>query len=424
MNISAPVIYYKINGQSPPPSLRILGLKHYMQSDMIRKVEFHFENHDQRLQRTELKNLIASGNKIQFSYGYINDVSQIYEYEIRGYKGNEVMKVIAYQKIDETTRSINFKKTKYSDVAKIIAQKQGLKTDGIQDTKCAESQFRQNKESDIKFLSKLAKKIHFEFGIDEDNLIFRERQYNGKASHVFVDRGKTITSDVIKFTPALNTFQIPAGYEAVYINNKNANREKTEANTSNVKRNLLGGNAGVAGLASGSDGSQVGTKFKLGKPRKVIKQNKANLQIVSVKGKGLKVQTVKRKQRSRKKKHQKCTTEGLFKAAEDTIFKAKLEVVGQPRLKDKELIEMQRVGVDNEGLWYVYDIINEVFISSAFISKINLERNTVGFAKYTGVGKGSGRVQNNISGSTKKPVSSRVPQKKTLKTKKVTYTRR
>jgi len=384
-----PIMLFKINGKAPPSGLHLLKIDHFLPSDMMHKAEFHFENRDKRLNLTSLSTWLTSGNIINFSYGYIDELSDSFQFQIRGYKGNDVLVVVAYPyvKNGENHKERTFKQSKYSDVAKLMAQEMGLKTDKIQDTLCKESQISQ-KESNLKFLANSAEKLHFEFGIDGQYLIFRERNYKGSPSYIFTDRGNTIGQDIINFDPKLNTFQIPAGYKAVYIDPKTGKSEEIDATGDEVKRPLLGGQGGLSGLTSGSSGSGAGADVSKAVPLRAQKVNVVTLESSKV-GEKNKIVSKTVPQKRRKKQELKCQTEALFQASEDAVLEASLTVIGAPKAKDKTLIQLNGVGKAYSGLWYVYDLRNT--IDGSFISSFKLERNTTGYAKLSAANKGAGK---------------------------------
>lgn len=387
---SYPIMLFKINGQDPPASLRLLQIQHFMPSDMMHKAEFDFENHDRRLELSNLRSWLASGNMIEFAYGYIGELSETFKYQIRAYKGDEILTVTAYPYVKggEQPRDRTFKDSKYSDVAKLMAQEMGLRTEKIQDTLCKESQLRQ-KESNLKFLNEAAKKLHFEFGIDGQFLIFRERTYKAKPEYVFTYRGRTITSDILEFKPKLNTFAVPAAYQAVYIDPATGRQRPVDGSAEKTNRVLLGGDGGVSGLATGGSGAAVGSDV-----RKEVSLTKQKVNPVTVQAKpngGVQVKEVPKKKpsRTRKQQAQKCQTEALFKSHEDALLDADLGLIGQPKLKDKQIIQLNELGPAFSGLWYTYDVTNK--IGNGFFSKVKLERNTLGFSKISGVVKGAGK---------------------------------
>lgn len=248
------IVVLKIRLKTPPESIRLLKMTHEIEDNMLGKAEFIFENHDNRLESRDLREFMSEGNVIEFRYGYINDLSRKYTYLMQGFEGYKELKVTCYpyvHKGDETITRTFDNKT-YSEVAEILIKEMKLKP-VITKTKEKVKSIKLNNESRLKWLSKIAKKLHFEFGLTGSNIVWRERNYKAKPRFGFIYEDTRIIGNILDFNPNKNLFQIPDGYVFVDTDVKTGKTLQIGASNDTTKRAVLGGSKSAisAGASSG-----------------------------------------------------------------------------------------------------------------------------------------------------------------------------
>ena len=123
----------------------------------------------------------AKGNIIEVAFGYVGNMSPARELIIKSVKGSTKLTVEAYSKkflMDRITRCRVFENVTRSDVAKRIASENGFagELQLIEETKKVLPFLTQARQTDAKFLRKLASKEGFEFYVDFSGFHFHKRQ--------------------------------------------------------------------------------------------------------------------------------------------------------------------------------------------------------------------------------------------------------
>lgn len=250
------VVYYTITfggkDRSPPNALRLLELDHDFDDTKIPTCSFTFYNRDQRLEDPGLKAFLKDGNLIKFTYGYIDDLSELYTYEMKAFEGFDEVRVICYPYIKNlnTTQSRTWKDKTISDVATLMAGEMGMTPD-VQKTTEKYKSLKQENETNPKWLAREADKFHFVFGFDGKTMFWKARNYNVKPTRSFGYRTGN-PRDFITFKPKQNTFQIPAGYELSGRNKATGQIETAKGNGDETTRWLLGGSESIMNM--GVDG--------------------------------------------------------------------------------------------------------------------------------------------------------------------------
>lgn len=260
------VVYYKINGKEPPSNLLLLEMDHLLEDDKLHKLTLKFYNHDRRMADVKLQQFLRDGNEIEFSYGYVNDLSPKRLYEIKGHEGWKEIKVFAYPKVQNRDQSYNRtfgeKSSKqsltYSQIAEGMAEEMGLDAD-IHPTSCPVKNAKQ-KGSNPKFLQQAAKKLNFSFGIEDGILTFKPRPFGDPADFAFVYKQGSGVGDILDFNPSQNSFQMPSSYDSVILDLVKGTPVTLGATNDTVERTLLG--TGFSLVTSGAEGEEGGGSFK------------------------------------------------------------------------------------------------------------------------------------------------------------------
>ncbi len=387
--------YYTLRGQVAPVEIRLLEARHSMASNKMHRLTLKFENHDNRLSRPDLAKFLFIGAEVTFTYGYLDDMGRTYTYVIMDHKDFDVLTVEAYPYLPKllTPQRRRFKKSKRSDVAKLMAQESGLGTRFIEDTSCQEKSFSQTNKSNWKWLEDNARELNLEFGVDDakKELIWRKRPYNQKPEFKFVWRLASIIGDIKKFRPKKNTFQIPGAFKSVWVDPASGAAKTHDVDGSTVSGRDM----------AGADKSLAGSSFL--PPLKKVTTKSAtivNLKDLQVKptGKSGEVAAiiVPQKKSNRKKKETiECKTEDLYRRAEDQYVEAKMTLVGQPKLRDKKMIELVGLGGFYDGPWYTLEVEHILGVSSGYETECVIETNSAGKLTGPNVTKG-GKANNQV----------------------------
>lgn len=254
------LVYFKINGKEPPNELdlRLTSFKFVAEDGMLRKAVFTFDNSDSILEEKEYQALLSDGNLIQFQHGYIDNLSRKYKYVMKGFKGFKQKEVTCYPNIKniDTDYDRTFPQNKVTDVAKKMAGEMGLKTDKISTLDFATPNLKQNNESNAKFLKKWADKLGWEFGIDDQFLIFRPKNFDASPIFEFEYRSDKYESGIIDFTCDQNTKGLSSQVKLNTINMVTGKPIKINENNDTVKRVLLGSNKTF--ITAGNNGKTGG----------------------------------------------------------------------------------------------------------------------------------------------------------------------
>jgi hypothetical protein len=250
-------VFYSIqvNGKerTPPPSLQLIEFEHDFDDEKLPEATFKFYNHDQRLELAQFKPFLRDGNIIKFTYGYLGQLSPLYEYEMKLFEGFEEIKVVCYPHLPDLqkTQQRTFKDQTYSQVATKFAQELHLEPD-VETTKEKYKTIQQENESRAKFLIRKAREFHFIFAIDGKRLVWRPRRYDLAPDLSFAYKTGS-PEGLVSFKPKQNTFQIPAGYELSGRDKKTGKIETTNSGVNDTKRTLLGGSDSI--MEMGADGT-------------------------------------------------------------------------------------------------------------------------------------------------------------------------
>lgn len=363
-----PVVYFKINGKQPPVGLRLLSFELDQTGDMQHKMTMVFENRDRRLENPELGQWLQLGNLVSFSHGFLNRMAKPRNFEIKGHAGFEEFSIICYPKIANSSDSKKrtFKDTKYSSTAKLMAAELKLKKISVKETDCKEKSLSQNDETNLKFLADAARKLNFEFGAEDDEMIFRPYNFLAKPQLSFFWRGGTLVSDILKFEPDKNIYQVPGAITTLWTNPETGKTEEIKRDATNTPRPAVGGpntlNGGVGTITPPATQAQKPQNVTTLKRNYTITETNSKTTVGKIK-----LAPVLKPSRSRKKNTAACKTEDIFKINENQILKAKLTVLGEPFLKDKMTISLFGLGPFYDGSWYVKNARHKIGAGASLV---------------------------------------------------------
>lgn len=427
----------------PEPDLRMVFFRH-VRDDKLHKAEFTYENHDSRLRIPRLGRYVRDGNLIEFTYGYVNDLSRKYTYIMKGFEGFRQVKVTCYPWIEtiDTPCSRTWPKMTYSQIAHKIAQEMGLKPD-IQETTCVQKSVKQNNESNAKLLERIAKELNFELGFNNGILRFGPRRYTQKAKFWFIHAGGSLTGDIYDFDPKQNTFGVPSNLERVVVDPKTGKVTYEQASNAQTKRDLLGskwtpitsgfnGDVPQADGARGNGGISDVQDERLSDishlmQRRSMRNLTGSVQDVLppvAKAKATRGPTGQKIVKSaqtpangasparpndkcpqyyreppKKRGKEDCTTDDRFKTFEDNVIEAHMQLQGQPLLDDKIVIAVAQVDPKWDGAWYVQSVVDEIGIDIGFTTQCDLMRNSIGDPSPLHAKQGAGKAYGSGAGT-------------------------
>lgn len=160
--------------------------------DLTNRVEaVHFVDHERKADKLQLRvnnfdlanfddPIWAQGNIIQFAFGYESGLSPVREMVIRQVKGSTTLNIVARSKdvlMDRIKRRHAYENVTRSDVVRQIANRNGYLVDNLI-LGTTEERFEiitQNNLTDAQMLRKLAHQEGYEFFVDFDGLHWHER---------------------------------------------------------------------------------------------------------------------------------------------------------------------------------------------------------------------------------------------------------
>lgn len=151
--------------------------------------------------------LFAPGQAVLLNVGYGKNLRFLFGGEVAGLEpsfSSEMPPTLTVRSYDRSlclqrgTRNRTFTRLKYSDIASRIAGEAGL-SPKVEDSRVEHEFVHQANQSDLEFLRSLAGEIDYELAVEDKDLFFRRRAYDGRAAVTL-----TMEKDLIEFSARLS----------------------------------------------------------------------------------------------------------------------------------------------------------------------------------------------------------------------------
>lgn len=344
MSTYAPTYYVRVDDQRLPEELaqRILSVEIDEEDGALPKVTVSFHNHDLALIDDDR---LSTGRKFSVRWGYLGELNwgEIAG-EIKKVKGFLTRDVVAYGEalaMATQTESRVWQNVRYSDIAREIAAKWGLKPI-IEETTAIHEQVTQSNESDFKFLQRLAQKVGYTVECDGEILRFGPKNFGDSPVLALVYRGRE--GNILSFDPVEEEAGEPGEVRVTTLDPQEKKVIVAQADNQSTDREATG-----PVFFSAETGAEV-----------VVSpvDPEVKRQIASV------VATYE---------EAKEQADAEFRKAEESIIKAKAKVVGDARLRAGKIITIRGVGRRYSGNWRIKRAIHR--LGSGYVVDLDLERN-------------------------------------------------
>jgi phage protein D len=329
---------------------RILGFSFEDSDKKADKATLQLDNFDLSLfERTELVN----GAVVEVSWGYPGNMAPPRRVVLKKFKGFEVLNFEGQATsvlLNQHAKTRAWKGKTRSEVVRAVAREHGYEGEylDIEDTSAVIDTINQTGETDARFLRRLAAREGFEFFVDDRGLHWRARNFASPPTHVltwFFDPGRgdvmsiSVESDLTRRVGRVDV----RGRDPL-------TRTTIEANASsdNVDRATLGTIVEVVDPRNGTTSLQQ-------------RNATANLQASAASNaSGAKSESAAR-----------------FRKAERDTIKLAVQIVGDPTVRAKTVIELRGISSLLSGKYYVNEA-KHVIASSGYVVDLKLTRDAGG----------------------------------------------
>jgi len=357
MNRDAPIFYVKVSpkGARGDPqervdvSGRILGFGFEDDEKKADVLKLSVDNFD--LTQIDGPHW-RKGQVLIAAWGYVGAMTPERECVIKKVSGSNPLTIEAHAKsvlMDREIRSRTWDNKTRSEVVKEIAEANGYLGDRvhIQATEVKYESITQARLSDAQFLRHLANKEGFEFFVDFDGLHWHERKLGQrpvKTLTYYIDPGK---GDIQKWSIDGDITKRPS---SVKLRGRDPLRKATfEAkadNQSTSNRDTLGDTLEVIDAQTGAS---LGDRSINTSHDETLPTSEAS------------------------KEGAERAAAGRYKRAQANTIKLTVEIIGDPDLVAKSVIQVNGIGETLSGRYYISSISNDVQ-SGGFLQKLRLKR--------------------------------------------------
>jgi phage protein D len=269
------------------------------------------------------------GNTVIATWGYPGRMAPQRECIIQKISGSTVITVEAQAKaclMNKVTKSKTFENTRRSEVVHAIAKEYGYGDDqrDIEDTETTYETIMQARQSDAQFIKSLADKEHFEFFIDFDGFHWHPRRLGQKPLRVLQYYLPPDVGDILSFNVDNDIFKKPA---QVLAKGRDPLAKKDiggEGSNAATKRESLSPVVEMIDPATGA--STLQTKIASSDTHPTTETSDAAA---------------------------KKSADGAFKRSVQTTVKLSIDMVGDPGIVAKTVMDVRGISKRLSGLYYV-----------------------------------------------------------------------
>ncbi len=269
------------------------------------------------------------GNKLIVTWGYPGHMAPSRECIIQKVTGSTKLKIEALSKailMNKDIKNRTFENTTRGDVVRGIAYDHGYEFNhqDIEDTETVYEHITQARMSDAQFIKKLADAEHFEFYVDFDGIHWHSRRLGQKPLRVLQYYLPPDVGDIISFDVENNIFAKPAKVVAKSRDPLKKTTGEGEASDSKTERTALQPKTELIDPATGEITFQKNVASSETRPTTETDA-----------------------------KQVKKEADGAFKRAALTAVQLTVEMVGDPGICAKSVIEVRGISKRLSGLYYV-----------------------------------------------------------------------
>lgn len=347
-----PIFILKIGkeGQDPEPvvlNTRLQSMKYEDNESKTDKLTLELDNFDFAFLDGDT---FKKGNLLEASFGYAGNMQTVkcFVQRISGHLTGQLSIEADHTSflMHKNKKSRQFENATRSEVVKKIADDNGFGTADvdIQDTKVRYEVIVQPAITDAEFIKRLAHKEGFVYFVDSSGLHFHEKKLDQppvKTLRWFTDRtGEIISGDFESESKKKKGRIQSEGRDTVTKKPITVDSKNTT-----VPRSSL---ASVLEHVDAKTG-QTSLQFRLSDDdvRPSLESNASAA---------------------------KAESDGAFKNQERSTFKLKLDVLGDPALRAKRIVEITGIGKRWSGLWYIQKCTHE--IDTHYVTKLEMVRDT------------------------------------------------
>lgn len=329
---------------------RIIGFTFEDAEKKADKVSLQLDNFDLGL--FDREDLMA-GAVLEVSWGYPGNMSVPRRVVVKKLKGFGTLTVegqalSALMNREAKTRS--WENVTRSEVARQIAEEHGYEGQfiDIDDTEEALDVVNQTAETDARFLRRLAAREELEFYVDDGGFHFHERRQNAAPTHVFTWYADPGRGDVLSVNVESDLVR-RAGRVTVRGRDP-LQRATVEASTTSASaaRSTISEVIEVVDPETGSTSLETRNATASVQPTSVTNASRAQRE-----------------------------SEARFRRAERETVKLSLQVVGDPTLHAKSIVEVRGISGLLSGKYYVNEV-KHVISSSGYVCELKLTRDGTG----------------------------------------------
>jgi len=269
------------------------------------------------------------GQQLEVSWGYPGNMATPQRVIVKRVSGGIVLRVEGIARsvlLNQKKKRRAFNNVTRADVVREVAREYGFSgsTLFIEDTDEQFETINQRNETDAAFLKRLAKKEDFIFYVDAEGLHWESEPFDGKPTHVltyYTDQGR---GDIISFNLDTDLFKSPGKVTVKGRDHKTKKPFEVTADDNETKRTDLGDELEVVDERTGATS---------------IQKRMAHETTVHSSAKD--------------EKEAKREANARFRKASRKRMKLKLQVVGDPTLTAKRVIEVGGLGDYVSGKYFV-----------------------------------------------------------------------
>lgn len=333
---------------------RIIGFTFEDAERKADKVSIQLDNFDLALFDGEgLGSALIGGAVLEVSWGYPGNMAVPRRVVLKKLKGFTTLTAEGHalsMLMNRAARTRSWENMTRAEVAREIAQEHGYEGEfiDIQDTEEVYDVINQSGETDARFLRRLAAREEFEFYVDAGGFHFHERRQQAAPTHVFTWYSDPGRGDVLSIQVESNLAR-RAGKVAVRGRDpmRRATIESTATGDS-VDRATIGDVVEVVDPETGETSLELRNATTTVHPTSASSNKRARRQ-----------------------------ADARFRRAERSAIKMSMQVVGDPTLHAKSIVEVRGVSGLLSGKYYVKSV-KHVLSSSGYTCDLDLVRDGAG----------------------------------------------
>ncbi|MFH0903251.1 MAG: contractile injection system protein, VgrG/Pvc8 family, partial [Pseudomonadota bacterium] len=329
---------------------RIIGITYEDCERKADRVTLQLDNFDLSLfEREEL----SGGALLEVSWGYPGNMAPPRRVVVKKLKGFTTLEVEGHSLAVLMNREVKTRqwenKTR-AEVVRAIAREHGYEGRfvDVQDTEETFDVINQTAETDARFLRRLASRDELEFYVDDGGLHFHERRQSAAPTHVFTWFSDPGRGDIISISVESDLCRRAGKVTVKGRDPLTRTTIETSASSETVERATLGETLEVVNRETGRTSLQVRNATASVHPTPAATAKQASRESAA-----------------------------RFRAAERSTVKLSMQVVGDPTLRAKTIVEVRGITPFLSGKYYVSEVKHAVS-GSGYTCELKLTRDGTG----------------------------------------------